>query len=144
MKTLLIQLAIFTFILASFGCNSVNGEENNKKEALSSEKIVKVYYFHYTRRCATCLAVENETQDILNDLYNGQIENKQIIFQSVNLDEDGSKELAEELEISGQTLIIVAGENKENITTDAFMNARSNPEKLKEIIKSTIDALLDL
>ena len=144
MKTLLINLTLVTLVLSSIGCNSVNGKESDSKATVKESEKVEVYYFHYTRRCATCIAVEDETKNALNNLYGEQMKNKSIVFQSVNLDEDNSKELAEKLEISGQTLLIVSGEKKENLTTDAFMNAKSDPDKLKEIIKSTIDPLLGL
>jgi len=49
---------------------------------------------------------------------------------------------AEELGVSGQTLLIVSGDIKINITNEAFMYARSKPEKLKQVIKEKIDPLL--
>ena len=50
--------------------------------------------------------------------------------------------MAGELGVSGQTLLIVSGETRINITNEGFMNARSNPEKLKQIMKEKIDPLL--
>ena len=46
------------------------------------------------------------------------------------------------MDVSGQTLLIVSGDTKINITNEGFMNAHSNPEKLKQIIKEKIDLLL--
>lgn len=142
MKTLLLNLVVIVTVFSTISCSSVNGKNEKKETASVKADKIEVYYFHYTRRCATCLAVEDETKAALEDLYSSEINNKKITFKSVNLDEPDSDELATKLEISGQTLLIVAGDKKENLTTDAFMNARSNPEKLKEIIKSTIDPLL--
>ncbi|HEY9122727.1 MAG TPA: hypothetical protein VIO15_00200, partial [Bacteroidales bacterium] len=65
-----------------------------------------------------------------------------VSFQSVNLDEASSKALAEKLKVSGQTLLIVKGDTKINITNEGFMYARSNPEKLRSVIKEKVDELL--
>ena len=48
----------------------------------------------------------------------------------------------EQLGVSGQSLFIIEGDTKINITNEGFLNARSNPDKLKQIIKEKIDPLL--
>ena len=50
--------------------------------------------------------------------------------------------MAQTLEISGQTLLVVNGETRVNLTNDGFMNARTNPTKFHEILKTEIDQLL--
>jgi hypothetical protein len=144
MKSFLLKIIISVIVLSGAACNSIYGKETKTTPEVSENIKIEVFYFHYTRRCATCIAVEDETKKILKELYADQLESKSIIFKTINLDESESEEITEGFEISGQTLLIVAGDKKENITTDAFMNARTNPEKLKEIIKSTVDPLLDM
>ena len=142
MKNLFVKLSAILFLLVGISCNTVNGKVENKEAQLTNVEKIEVYYFHYSRRCATCMAVENETKAALESLYADDMKSEVIVFKAVNLDEPESEAIAQKLEISGQTLLIVAGDKKENLTTDAFMNAKSNPDKLKEIIKSTIDPLL--
>ncbi len=144
MKNLLLNLSVLVVLVTSLSCNSVNGEDEKSKSLdvnITNEKI-EVYYFHYSRRCVTCTTVEKETIAALDEFYNEEMKSGDVVFKAINLDESGSEEIAEKLEISGQTLLIVAGDKKENLTTDAFMNAKSNPEKLRGIIKSTIDSFL--
>ena len=50
--------------------------------------------------------------------------------------------MAGELGVSGQTLLIVSGDTRINITNEGFLNARSDPGKLKQIMKEKIDPLL--
>lgn len=97
------------------------------------ESAVKAYYFHNTRRCVTCKTVESVATEALMT--------KNIALQSVNLEEAEGKALAQKLEVSGQTLLIVGGDKKENLTNFAFLNARSNPDLLKSKIIATVDAL---
>jgi len=142
MKNLLLNLSVLVVLVTSLSCNSVNGKEEKAETISATDEKVKVYYFHYSRRCVTCTTVEKETIAALDEFYNEEMKSGDVVFKAINLDESGSEEIAEKLEISGQTLLIVAGNKKENLTTDAFMNAKSNPEKLREIIKSTIDLFL--
>jgi hypothetical protein len=50
--------------------------------------------------------------------------------------------MGDQLGISGQTLLIVKGDKKFNITIEGFMYAEGKPEKYQSIIKQKIDSLL--
>ncbi|MFW5886904.1 MAG: nitrophenyl compound nitroreductase subunit ArsF family protein [Bacteroidota bacterium] len=135
------QVKFLTILLLSLGMNISCSSQTNKKESSprdSESGKVDVYYFHYTRRCATCNTVENVSKEAVAELYGGKVN-----FTEYNLDEEEGKSRGEEIGVSGQTLIIVAGDTKINITNEGFMNARSNPEKLKQIIKDKIDPLIN-
>jgi len=135
------SLLLIIFVAASlFACNAQTAE-NQKTESVLSED-VQVYYFHNTKRCATCNAVENETIVALELFYEDKMKAGTIDFTSLNLEEDEGKTMAQTLLVSGQTLLIVKGETKVNLTNEGFMNARTNPTKFHEIIKTQIDKLL--
>jgi len=137
MRTLkLIILAAIAFVM-NISC-SAQSEKVEKTANITNTNNIEVYYFHYTRRCATCNAVENVSKEAITELYGNKV-----TFTSFNLDEEKGKNKGKELEVSGQTLLIVAGDTKINITNEGFMNARNNPEKLKEIIKEKIDGMME-
>ena len=102
---------------------------------------MEVYYFHFERRCATCVAVEEESEKALQELYPEQIKSGDVVFLSVNLEDDSNDALAEKLKVDGQTLLVVRGARQENLTNVAFMHARTNPEKLKTAIKESVGKL---
>ena len=129
--TILMVLAAITMI----ACNTQSKDEPVNSPALSDD--VQVYYFHNTKRCATCNAVESVTRQALNETYGNKIS-----LKSFNLDEKEGKKKGNELEITGQALVILAGDKLINITNEGFLNARTNPDKLKQIIKEQIDMLL--
>lgn len=110
--------------------------------SLSYGQAIEVYYFHMSRRCATCLAVEAESEAALKKLYPEQMESGLITFQGINLEEESSEPLAKKFQVSGQTLLIVKGDKKIDLTGDGFMYAKTNPEKLQEKFKTAIDPLL--
>lgn len=130
---------IFTILISLFMTTMCSAQSNKNKATTSISKTenVEVFYFHYTRRCATCNAVESVSKEAIAELYGNKVG-----FSGFNLDEETGIEKGKELEVSGQTLLIVAGETQINITNEGFMYARSNPEKLKAIIREKIDPLL--
>ena len=100
---------------------------------------VEVYYFHYTRRCVTCQAVEAETLKSVQQLYPEQFKKGLITFKSVNLDEKTSDALAKKCKAEGQALLIISNSKRFDLTEQGFMFARSKPDALKEELKKTID-----
>lgn len=136
MKNITFLSFALLMVLGSVSCNAQS--ENKAKTENTSEK-VEAYYFHFSSRCVTCKTVEAEAKADLESLYKGEV-----TFEAVNLDDASSKALSEKLQISGQTLLIVKGDTKINITNEGFMYARSNPEKFKVIIKEKVDGLLNL
>jgi hypothetical protein len=103
---------------------------------------IEAYYFHFTARCTTCKTIEARAKENLETLYPNQFKKGFITFQSVNLDESVNKPLAEKLGVSGQTLLIVKGDKKINLTNEGFMYAVVKPEKFKEIINEKVDGLM--
>lgn len=127
---------IFLMLLGSLNLkaqNTATDEEQKFEEA----KVV-VYYFHNTRRCATCQSVESVTKETLEDTYPEEMKKGEIIFQSLNIEDGENEALIKELEISGQTLLFIKNSEKKDMTNDAFMYARSNPDKLKKKIQQFI------
>jgi predicted membrane-bound dolichyl-phosphate-mannose-protein mannosyltransferase len=114
--------------------NSDNSQ--NQEEAVAETTDVEVYYFHATRRCATCQAVEEVTKEVLAEKYG-----ESVSFHSVNREEEKEHPLIKKHNVSGQTLLVIKGDKAENLTNVAFMNARTNPEKLKNKIAETVESL---
>ena len=134
------SIAVFSFfILMSINGLLCNGQTAKKEiKGVNSAK-VEAYYFHLSARCVTCKAVEAEAKKSLESLYSGKVS-----FQAVNLEDAANKAIVEKLQISGQTLLIVKGGTKINLTNEGFLYARSNPEKFKSIIKEKVDRLIKL
>lgn len=136
MKTIKIVFNVLA-IVVNISCSGQT-KKDDKSIKLSNTDKVEVYYFHYSRRCATCNAVETVSKEAINEIYGDKV-----TFAGYNLDEEIGEAKGKELEVSGQTLLIVAGDSKINITNEGFLYARSNPEKLKTIIKEKVDGLIN-
>ena len=125
---------LITFILiSSMFCLRAQVES----ESIIQNSKVTVYYFHNEHRCVTCLAVEKKSKEIVRSLYKDRVD-----YKVYNLDGERGKNQAKKLGIAMQSLLIVKGDKVINLTVDAFRYAKNKPEKLEEIMKEKIDALL--
>ena len=140
MKTL--KYFLFSLILMG-AMNTLSAQKTVDKAAGTKvNENIEIYYFHFSRRCATCNAVESETKNALKKYYSKQLEDGVIDFTSLNLDTKDSKKKANSLKLSGQSLLIVKGDQHINLTSQGFMNARTNPENFHKVLKEKIDGLL--
>jgi len=137
----LISLSVLALLVISFFTVSSIAANKKAQTAVSKSAKVEVYYFHFTRRCVTCQAVETETQKSILALYPHQAKKGFITFKSINLDEKSSEAIAAKCKAEGQSLLITSSNKRVDLTDKAFMYAKSNPVKLKAELKKTIDPL---
>lgn len=97
---------------------------------------IEAYYFHNTRRCVTCNTVEKVATESLKELYGDAI-----VLQSLVFEDQKNKAIVDKYKVEGQSLFLVKGNRKIDITNDAFLNAVRRPEKLKQKIKETVETL---
>jgi hypothetical protein len=135
-----ILTALMILFVSLLSCNAQSEDQKDTDQTLSTSN-VEVYYFHFSRRCATCQAVEEESEKALRELYPEKVKAGEIVFLSLDLEDESNTPLAEKYNVSGQTLLVVKGDEKDNLTNIAFMHARSNPEKLKKALRESIEKL---
>jgi len=136
MKHIIYVIAL-TLAFTSCGQKNKTAESATatQQEITIDENQTTVIYFHSNHRCATCMAVENVTKEAV-DSYKGKVP-----FYSVDITLDDSKALMKKYGIGVQSLVVVNKDQKIDLTSEAFMYARSNPDKVKASLKTTIDAL---
>jgi hypothetical protein len=138
------NLILACFMMLVFSGASCNAQPEKKQTvSASSGNDVEVYYFHRTVRCVTCKTVEAEARKNIEMLYADQVKTGKISFTSLNLEEATGKAMGDKLGVNSQTLLIVKGDQKINITNEGFLYAVSKPDKFKEIIKEKVDPLIN-
>ena len=120
-------LLLFAGMLAFGSVESGAVEVKSSEGKTTVSQKVEVYYFHFTRRCVTCKAVETEAKSAVEALYPDQVKKGLVSFIEVNLDNENSKSAVEKAKAEGQGLIIVKGDKRVDLTTQGFMYAVSNP-----------------
>jgi len=130
---------LLVLTLGGISCNG-QGKKQEASQTINSPKVT-VYYFHFTRRCATCKAVEETAQKAVEALYPNEVKTGEYSFISLNLDDASTKEIADKYGVGGQTLLVVNGNQKIDITSAAWMSAH-DLDKMKEEIKSGVDKVI--
>lgn len=140
MKKLIVLSFALIMMLSGISCNAQTAKKQTAK-VVSTGK-VEVVYFHFTRRCMTCNAVETESKKALEAMYPQLIKSGKITFKSINLDDASSKTAAEKCGAEGQSLLVMSAGKRIDLTSQGFLYAVSNPAKLKAELRKTIDPLL--
>jgi len=137
------KLILMSFVLINLAFIACNAQTNQKPApAAANNGDVEVYYFHMTMRCTTCKTVEAEARKNVEMLYADKVKAGRISFTALNLEEATGKSMGERLGVNSQTLLIVKGDLKINITNEGFLYAVSQPQKFTEVMKSKIDPLI--
>jgi hypothetical protein len=141
MKRIVGLLMLFTIVAGNYSCNAGTSSNSGGSSAVAG-KNVTVYYFHFNRRCKTCNNVEKVSKEAVEKQYATQVKANEIAFKSVNLDEKEGEVIGAKYKIEGQTLIVISGDKRVDLTDKGFMYANDSPEKLKAEIKKAVDGLL--
>ncbi len=142
------NITLIVFIICTiFSCNDNKTNENSNSDVAKNyelkQDVVQVLYFHTTHRCNTCNTVEAVTKKSLEELYSEKMKTEDIIFKTINMDNNEVEELLNKLDISEQTLLILFNDKKNDLTDKAFLYATTTPGKLKNEIQSVIDGFLN-
>src|SRR5450756_492797 len=137
------NLILTGFMMLVFSGASCNAQPEKKQTvSANSGNDIVIYYYHMTTRCVTCKTVEAEARKNVEMFYADQVKSGKISFTALNLEEATGKSMGEKLGVNSQTLLIVKGDQKINITNEGFLYAVSQPQKFTEVMKSKIDPLI--
>ena len=139
------ELLMITLCLGMMACSENKNKPTAENEP-TKKNVVEVLYFHGTQRCATCMAIEKNTKELLEVTYKEPMENGKLVFRSMDITKE--KSLAEKYEVSWSSLILVDYDNngKEiamNLTEFAFGHARTAPDKFKSELSGRITKMLN-
>ena len=136
------KLGFFAFLLLLLA--GAMAPENSVALAKEPAQQVKkanpteVLYFHMTRRCVTCQAVETVAEEALKENFAEAMKKGELTFKSINLEDKANKSLLKKMKVSGQSLLIINGDERIDITDKGFLYAKNDPEKFKAEVKSII------
>lgn len=130
MKKLLMIIALMIGLMSC-------GSGDNTANARSPEKDrVEVVYFHGKQRCATCMAIEKNTKEVVNALFANELKNGTAVFKTVDISTPEGEKIADKYEVTWSSLFVNkwkdGKENRNNLTEFGFGNARKNPDGFKK------------
>lgn len=142
MKKVLLILTLCVGIVACSGGKTASPADNQQTKS----DMVEVVYFHGSQRCATCMAIEKNTKELIEAAFTKSAGSGRLAFRTVDITEE--RTLAKKYEVSWSSLIIVdydksGNESAKNLTEFAFSNARNAPDKFKAGLSEQITEMLN-
>ncbi len=132
LKSIILSLVTLLFVFTVYAANGTGAEEDAEK--------TEVLYFHNTRRCPTCMAIEKETKKVLKEQpFADAKTNGMLLFKSYNAENAANKKLVKELGITGSSLIILKDGKKTDLTSKGFMYALKQPEKFRAALRDVLN-----
>jgi thiol-disulfide isomerase/thioredoxin len=132
MKVITIALLFMSIVL------SACAQTDSPKTVPTAESDgIEVLYFHGKQRCATCIAIEKQTKQAVEELSDNRL-----TMRTIDISKKENESIVEKYEVAWSSLIVVKGDNVLNLTELGFSLARNNPDGFRERLKSEIKQLL--
>ena len=107
---------------------------------------VEVIYFHGQQRCATCMAIERSTRELLEHDFSKQMKDGTVTFRTVDISTAAGEQTARKYHITWSALFVNSWKKDREIRNDmtrfAFKNARNNTKEFKQGIKNKVKELI--
>ena len=103
-----------------------------------------LYYFYFVPRCDECLILDKALEELLEKHYRKELEKGQLVFKRINLSEPEMEDEAiiRDLRVRRQLLLLVSGEDRINLTRDAFRFVERDPERFMQSVMNPLNGLL--
>jgi hypothetical protein len=129
------------------GCASDPGEPLASRTELRPEKAKSpqavVYYMHRTFRCATCLAIEKMTRQVLDEQFAGEMASGRLEFRTADFWVD--EQLARKYDVSNVSVVVVnmnGGKEASHQKLDRVWDLHANPDEFKAYVGGAVQSAL--
>lgn len=138
-------LMIFALLIGLVSCGK-SSDSTAKEETLEKDR-VEVIYFHGKQRCATCMAIEKGTKEVIDSIFADKIADGSLVFRTVDISTPEGEKIADKYEVTWSSLFVnkwtKGEETRENLTEFGFGNARKNAEVFKNGLADKIRESLE-
>ena len=125
-----------------YGNSCTTGKQEDGGIFVEDADYIQIVLFHLAQRCESCMAVEQETQWLLEAEYREEVMAGKIRLVPLDFQNENGKKAARFLRASGQTLYVVKGDSISDLTSAAFMYASTHPEHYLEALRKALDNYL--
>ncbi|MFR9504156.1 MAG: nitrophenyl compound nitroreductase subunit ArsF family protein [Rikenellaceae bacterium] len=134
--------ALFALMMLASCGNTTTAKNNDSyystETKTTEEGTVEVLYMHGKQRCATCIAIGVEAEAFIKEL-----DNDKVVMKTIDFSTPEGEMIADKYEVASSSLIIVKGDEVDNVTAMGFQYARTNPEQFKKNLGESIQKMLD-
>lgn len=133
---------ILMMLLSLAGCRQ-GGKTASQAMSEESSAKVQVLLFHAAQRCATCRAIEAATKEVLDADFAQKVKDGIVVLRDIDGSLRENEGLVDKYEVISTSIFVDNEGQVTNLTNDAFSYARTEPDRFKEILRSTITKALE-
>lgn len=130
-KRLILMLSLL-IALASCGGN----RDSSASTEISVKDHVEVIYFHGKQRCPTCMAIEKNTREVIEETFADEIRKGTLVFKIAYISTNEGEALADRYEVTWSSLFVNkwkdGKETRNNMTEFGFGSARKKPQLFRQ------------
>ena len=139
--------AIFMTLLAILCFATTAGSQTKGPVGKTGNKtVVEVLYFHGKQRCPTCIAIGDNSKDVVDKNFARQLKSGQVKFREIDLSTAEGEKIGDMYHVTWSSLFVNQWKNgkekRNDMTSFGFDNARNNPQAFRDGLKNKIDELL--
>lgn len=140
------KLFLMTMAALVLIAGSAFAQQKKVVRKTTATTIVEVLYFHSKQRCPTCIAIGDNSKDVVNKDFAKQVKAGQVKFKEIDISTPEGEKIGDKYHVTWSSLFVNQwknGKEKRNDMTEfGFGNARSNTPAFRAGLKNKINQLL--
>jgi hypothetical protein len=137
---LITMAALMLFVGAAFA------QKKRVVRKAAPKTVVEILYFHGKQRCPTCIAIGDNSKDVVSKDFAKQVKAGQVKFKEIDISTSDGEKIADKYHVTWSSLFVNQWKNgkekRYDMTEFGFGNARSNTPAFRAGLKSKINQLL--
>ncbi len=131
--------------LICFG-GAVNAQTKKVVKKTQDKTVVEVLYFHSKQRCPTCIAIGDNSKDVVSKEFAQQVKAGQVKFKEIDISTAEGEKIGDKYRVTWSSLFVNQWKNgkekRNDMTSFGFENARNNTQAFRTGLKNKINQLL--
>ena len=131
--------------LICFG-GAVNAQTKKVVKKTQDKTVVEVLYFHSKQRCPTCIAIGDNSKDVVSKEFAQQVKAGQVKFKEIDISTAEGEKIGDKYRVTWSSLFVNQWKNgkekRNDMTSFGFENARNNTQAFRKGLKDKINQLL--
>lgn len=130
---------------AGFGLSGAVSFAADKAAPAVASDYVQAYYFHATRRCATCMKLEQYSRGSIESNFKGQLKDGTLRYAEVNFDEPENRHFLQDYNLMYRALVLVRFKDGKQVTyknLERIWELVSSEKDFSDYVKTEVAAML--
>jgi hypothetical protein len=125
---------------------TANAQTKKVVKKVQDKTVVEVLYFHSKQRCPTCIAIGNNSKDVVAKDFANQVKAGQVKFKEIDISTAEGEKIGDKYHVTWSSLFVNQWKNgkekRNDMTSFGFENARNNTPAFRSGLKTKINQLL--